>query len=273
MPATSRKRKSSASSNNSSEEQRTPPSRGRRQSPKEQRNSLGNRSLNTSANTPSKFLGSDRAGLEPYLIERRERKEAREQERKEREREDRKRRDKKQKNQKMKPDIKPEKKADVAPNYEKSGLLNEEQMTYKGIKIKYSEPQEARIPKTKWRLYPFKGEDALPTMYIHRNSGYLIGRERKIVDIPSDHPSCSAQHAVIQFRLVDHVRQDGSETKKVKPYLMDLESTNGTFLNNEKIEGKRYYELKEKDIIKFGFSTREYVLLHEHSEGVSNLEN
>ena len=33
----------------------------------------------------------------------------------------------------------------------------------------YSEPTEARIPKTKWRLYPFKGDDSLPTMYIHRN--------------------------------------------------------------------------------------------------------
>ena len=30
----------------------------------------------------------------------------------------------------------------------------------------------------------------------------------------------------------------------------------------------RYYELKEKDVLKFGFSTREYVLLHERSEGV-----
>ena len=32
----------------------------------------------------------------------------------------------------------------------------------------------------------------------------------------------------------------------------------------------RYYELKEKDVIKFGFSTREYVLLHERSEGVQD---
>jgi len=156
----------------------------------------------------------------------------------------------------------------LKPNFEKSGKLIEETNTYKGIVIKYSEPTEARIPKTKWRLYPFKGDDSLPTMYIHRNSGYLIGRERKIVDIPADHPSCSSQHAVIQFRLVDHTRENGTETRKVKPYMMDLESTNGTFLNNEKIDPRKYYELKEKDVLKFGFSTREYVLLHERSEGV-----
>jgi smad nuclear-interacting protein 1 len=29
----------------------------------------------------------------------------------------------------------------------------------------------------------------------------------------------------------------------VKPYLLDLESTNGTKLNGEKIDGARYYEL------------------------------
>ncbi len=56
---------------------------------------------------------------------------------------------------------------------------------------------------------------------------------------------------------------------------MDLKSTNGTILNGVKIEDSRYYELKEKDIffgahelmtadiLKFGFSTREYVLLRE----------
>ena len=29
----------------------------------------------------------------------------------------------------------------------------------------------------------------------------------------------------------------------VKPYLMDLETTNGTFLNGDKIEDQRYYEV------------------------------
>ena len=61
-----------------------------------------------------------------------------------------------------------------APNYEKSGKLAEERNTYKGIVIKYAEPQEARIPKTKWRLYPFKGAETLPTMYIHRNRSGLF---------------------------------------------------------------------------------------------------
>lgn len=33
-----------------------------------------------------------------------------------------------------------------------------------------------------------------------RMSSYLFGRERRVVDVPTDHPSCSKQHAVLQFR-------------------------------------------------------------------------
>lgn len=36
----------------------------------------------------------------------------------------------------------------------------------------------------------------------------------------------------------------------------------GTYLNGERIEATRFYELLEKDVIKFGYSSREYVLLH-----------
>lgn len=68
----------------------------------------------------------------------------------------------------------------------------------------YSEPPEAKIPKTRWRLYPFKENESLcklhvytgintlvlilcaiflisiATLYIHRQSAYLIGRDRRV---------------------------------------------------------------------------------------------
>lgn len=54
---------------------------------------------------------------------------------------------------------------------------------------------------------------------------------------------------------------------------MDLASANGTYLNGKKIEPRRYYELFEKDVLKFGYSSREYVLLHEHSADAEEDDN
>ena len=159
------------------------------------------------------------------------------------------------------------------PNLELTGNLAKETNTFNGIVIKYNEPSEARKPKKRWRLYVFKGEEELPFYQIHRQSAYLIGRERKCADIPVDHPSCSKQHAVFQYRLVNYTRPDGSTGRIVKPYIIDLGSTNGTYINNERIDAQRYYELKEKDVLKFGFSSREYVLLHEESKGGDNTED
>ena len=47
----------------------------------------------------------------------------------------------------------------------------------------------------------------------------------------------------------------------VMPYVMDLNSTNKTFLNGKEIEAARYYELRSKDVLKFGNSDREYVVM------------
>lgn len=153
------------------------------------------------------------------------------------------------------------------PSFELSGKLAEDTNTYKGVVIKYSEPPEARVPKKRWRLYPFKGNEGLPTLHIHRQSAYLLGRDRKVVDIAIDHPSCSKQHAALQYLLKPYTRANGTVGKQIRLYIIDLESANGTFINNAQIEAKRYVQLIEKDVIKFGFSSREYVLLHEHSKG------
>lgn len=58
--------------------------------------------------------------------------------------------------------------------------------------------------------------------------------------------------------------KDGSvrETTLVRPYLIDLGSTNGSYVNGEKIEAQRYVELLEKDVVRFGYSSREFVLLN-----------
>ncbi|KAH9169027.1 smad nuclear interacting protein 1 [Lactarius sanguifluus] len=154
------------------------------------------------------------------------------------------------------------------PNFAPSGLLAAATNTVKNpdgtsTLLKYNEPPEARKPLVGWRLYVFKGEEQLELLHIQRQSAYLIGRDRTVADIPLEHPSCSKQHAVIQYRLVQQKDEFGGSKAVIKPFVIDLESTNGTHVNGGAIPTSRYYELKASDVLKFGTSNREYVLLHD----------
>ena len=146
------------------------------------------------------------------------------------------------------------------------------------VTLKFSEPAEARIPNTRWRLYVFRKkspdakandskDDLIDTFHISKQSSYLFGRDHGVADIPVDHPSLSKQHAVLQYRsLPTRSLEIGKPDKlQCKPYLMDLESTNGTFINGVRIDSARYYELRRGDVVSLGASTREYVLLTEQS--------
>ncbi|RXK40511.1 smad nuclear-interacting protein 1 [Tremella mesenterica] len=149
------------------------------------------------------------------------------------------------------------------PNFSASGLLAKETNTVKGVELKYNEPPEARKPLKNWRLYVFKGSEQIDLIHIYKQSCYLIGRDTVVTDIPIAHPSCSKQHAVIQFRQISEKNEYGEVSTSVKPFVIDLESTNGTFVNDQEVPKSRYYELRNTDVIKFGTSSREYVLLHE----------
>ena len=115
------------------------------------------------------------------------------------------------------------------PNFAPSGLLAAETNTVKAVDgsstvLKYNEPPEARKPVVGWRLYVFKDGEQVGAsfihlhsfiacrqdpcdmlirtnaelLHIHRQSAYLVGRDRLVADIAIDHPSCSKQHAVFQ---------------------------------------------------------------------------
>lgn len=135
------------------------------------------------------------------------------------------------------------------------------------ISLKYHEPAEARKPPLSqpWRIFVFKGEDVVDTIEICQKSCWLLGRSQEVVDYVLEHPSSSGQHAVIQFRYITKTVEDeyGVKSKrgKVKPFIIDLESSNGTELNDKPIEASRYFELRDKDILKFAGSEREYVVM------------
>lgn len=150
------------------------------------------------------------------------------------------------------------------PNYGLSGALAaESKTTQDGTVLKYHEPSEAALPKQKWRIYVYKGKDELDMFLLGKQSAYLFGRDRLVADIPIDHTSCSKQHAVIQFRESRTKNDFGDVRITVKPYLIDLESTNKSYVNGKEVPESRYYEVRSGDTLTFGESTRDYVMLKE----------
>ncbi|KFM26860.1 FHA domain-containing protein DDL [Auxenochlorella protothecoides] len=125
---------------------------------------------------------------------------------------------------------------EVKPDFGLSGALAAETNTVNGVVLLYQEPPEASMPTQQWRLYTFKsGEPHGKPLFLHRRT--------------------------------EKEGADGMMVAAVRPYLMDLGSTNGTFLNGERLDDKRFYELLEQDMIRTGNSSREYVLLHDKSGG------
>ena len=57
--------------------------------------------------------------------------------------------------------------------------------------------------------------------------------------------------------------QRAPRCRRARPYIIDLESANGTFLNGKRIEPRRFIELRANDCLTFAESTREYILLIE----------
>jgi smad nuclear-interacting protein 1 len=200
----------------------------------------------------------------------------------------------------------------IKPNFGLSGALATDMETgnlYKGVVLKFKEPPEARTPNTQWRFYVFKKKtttktgnnnnssssndndggaehDVLETLHVSKQSAYLFGRNTTIADIPILHPSLSGQHAVLQYRAVPvgiasagggsgigGGRQQQQHRLSCQPYIMDLESTNGTFLNGVRIDPARYYQLRKGDVLTFGASTREYVLLTENTTSTTTNTN
>ncbi|KAF2623340.1 SMAD/FHA domain-containing protein [Macroventuria anomochaeta] len=155
------------------------------------------------------------------------------------------------------------------PNFKTTGALAKHANRVEGTKIslKYHEPPEARKapPSQPWRIFVFKGDDVIDTIELWQKSCWLLGRSHEVVDYVLEHPSSSGQHAVIQFRYIQKIVEDefGVKSTKgmVKPYVIDLESSNGTELNGKDIESSRYCELRDKDILKFAGSEREYVVM------------
>ncbi|KAG2381993.1 hypothetical protein C9374_005785 [Naegleria lovaniensis] len=166
-------------------------------------------------------------------------------------------------------------KVNVGISFELSGVLVKQAnvVNQKGTVLKWQAPPECRLPDVKWMMFEMKDDKAEgEPVLLYKQKAWLFGRDSDVADIPTLNPSCSKQHAVICFRFTTggtddkRARYTGQSMGSTKPFIIDLQSTNGTFVNGERIPDSSYYELREFDLIRFGTSSREYMILHEKSE-------
>uniref|UniRef100_A0A5S6QUU1 FHA domain-containing protein n=1 Tax=Trichuris muris TaxID=70415 RepID=A0A5S6QUU1_TRIMR len=85
------------------------------------------------------------------------------------------------------------------------------------------------------------------------NVSHLIFGRANNVDVHMDHPTISRYHAACQYRTL-------GEPYDIGWYIFDIGSTHGTFVNKERIAPYMYVRLKVGYVIRFGASTRLYVL-------------
>ncbi|CEP62080.1 Pml1p LALA0_S04e07316g [Lachancea lanzarotensis] len=160
----------------------------------------------------------------------------------------------------------------VLPVFEPSGILALETHNKEGIQLLHTEPQDSISPQSFYKkyslplrkqthfqavLYRDSDENYLVQYNLLDRTNYLIGRklnpddepsqqdensEVVLADIPIPEETCSKQHCVIQFR---------NKNDQLKAYVIDLDSSNGTLLNDVALPRARYVELKNQDVIRF----------------------
>ncbi|AMD22759.1 HHL011Wp [Eremothecium sinecaudum] len=175
------------------------------------------------------------------------------------------------------------------PIFEPSGLLALESHNKQGIQLKHIEPPDSVSPldyynsrnislrkRTRFEAILYKktrsqntdrNDDIVKTWNLLEKASYIIGRQlghslRKnvnedlekaedsdseakevvVADIGLPEEAISKQHAVIQFREKDN---------HLVPYVMDLNSSNGTLLNGTVLPSARYIQLWGGDVLEF----------------------
>jgi pSer/pThr/pTyr-binding forkhead associated (FHA) protein len=104
-------------------------------------------------------------------------------------------------------------------------------------------------------------------LYRGNQTFWTVGKDKRVCHILAMHPSTSREHAAVQFRR--------TVKGEITPYVIDLNSSNGTYLRNQiedvgegvhgggydKLDAGRYYRIYSGDVIRLGESQRDYVFI------------
>ena len=120
--------------------------------------------------------------------------------------------------------------------------------------IPYKEPSWGGVTDKSYYFEVIKNGAMADRVDLTDKSYYVFGRLPSC-DHSMDHPSLSRYHAVIQ-----HCAKTNSEDFDIGWYLYDLDSTHGTWINKSKVSPHAFHRLRVGYVIKFGGSTRLYIL-------------
>ncbi|XP_028652168.2 kanadaptin [Erpetoichthys calabaricus] len=128
--------------------------------------------------------------------------------------------------------------------------------------LPYSEPSWGGIPDSSYSIEVLKNGAIVDTVPLGERNYTVIGR-LPTCDVALEHPSVSRYHAVLQGRRAE---DDGGL------FIYDLGSTHGTFVNKKQVPPKTYVHLKVGHVLKFGGSTRLFILQGPESDAEAECE-
>ncbi|KAL1916832.1 uncharacterized protein VTP21DRAFT_5536 [Calcarisporiella thermophila] len=125
--------------------------------------------------------------------------------------------------------------------------------------LDYVKPDWSAQPISHYSFEILKGGIVIEELDLLSKEFLIVGR-LPICDIPMEHPSVSRYHAIIQF------------SKEGKVFLYDLQSSHGTYINKRPVQPRNYIRLRVGDQLRFGESTRLYILQSPEAEAAEVAE-
>nr|ABL59954.1 putative solute carrier family protein [uncultured eukaryote] len=134
-----------------------------------------------------------------------------------------------------------------------SGLSPAEQLKQSQISLPYKEPVWGGPCEKEYRFEVLKNGTIVDDIDLTTKSFFVFGRLPSC-DITMEHPSLSRHHAVMQYCSKTNALHE------IGWYLYDLDSTHGTLINKNKVKPRQYFRVRVGHVLKFGGSTRLYIL-------------
>lgn len=119
--------------------------------------------------------------------------------------------------------------------------------------LQYKVPESSGNPPVEYTLEVLRNGSIIDYVPLSNRAYTVFGRAPDS-DVVLEHPTISRYHAIVQYKSeFEHGQPPGL-------YLYDCGSTHGTFINKKRLDPKAYVRIKIGFIIKFGQSTRLYLV-------------